>query len=149
MVKLEAQKVNEDSQLETLKYKSGMNSVKFTSLQQQSSESIAIKMATDLASQARTEWIPGCFIYPDGIEVPVKSGLSSSTEKINWDRIGEFELSESKLLIAVDGAKSWNVKLDSSKENFFPGFHLFQKLLDLRKKPTMEVASVERSVLGQ
>ncbi len=116
-----------------IKISSATKTDQFDRMLQAATEHIGMKTAAQLADSGRIEWIPGSFICKDGIEVPVRSGLSNNVEKVAWDRIQSVDATAGKLLITIDDAKSASIKLDTSKPNFYPGFFLVEKLLEMHQ----------------
>ena len=57
--------------------------------------------------------------------------MSKNVEKVTWDRIRSAQASSGKMLIGIDDDKSASIKLDVSKPNFFPGYFLVEKMLEM------------------
>lgn len=112
--------------------------LEYDSLVKYVSESISINMASELATSEKVEWIAGCYIRKDGIEVPVKSGFRSKVQFVPWSQFENQKFHDGLWMLAVDPSGKWRVKLDTSKPNFFPGHYLIQELHGLGSKQTID-----------
>jgi len=106
-------------------------------------DAVSEKMAAELMDSGKIEWIPGCFIRKDGVEVPVKSGLRSKSQFVPWADFQNQMFLDGLWMLEVDLTGKWRVKLDTSKPNFFPGYRLVTQLVELN---SIEKAAVPMEV---
>ena len=123
----------------------------FDSLIRMASLPISESMTGKLADEGQVEWTDKCLICKEGINAPVKSLLGSKQQLVEWSEIKSFEINDAKLWITFGESKKPTIVIDSKKDNFFPGFHLFQQLLALYQKSEMDTTATSAAaspVLG-
>ena len=120
-----------DGQRTVLKFLSPASvSNAYLDLIQKASVPVAQRMAEQLCVADKVEWVPGCYLWKDGLEAPFGSLLKGKVQKIDFHLLSKFKIENDRLRIYVDGKKTAAFVIDMSQENFTGGYLLLKVLAE-------------------
>ena len=100
------------------------------------SEQMSLTMAADLFENGHVEWVENVLISQDGINAPVKTLIGVRQQFISWHEIRDFDFEKGQLEITQLDTKT--ATINCNDPNFYPGFYLFRKLLELDSPETIQ-----------
>ena len=91
-------------------------------------------MAADLAHADSIPWTLEARIHKAGVELPLRSGLRKTPQLVPWEDFTGVEFQDGVAKFFVRDKAKAVAKLPCESENFFPGMHLVEQLLQVHNE---------------
>ncbi|MHC5053945.1 MAG: hypothetical protein ACYTKD_04430 [Planctomycetota bacterium] len=100
-------------------------------IQEHISKVIASHMVSDLAEDRPVQWTPNLRFLPDGVEYTPSGILGKKAPvTIPFEDVANFELDQGVFHLWVHDKDKSVIQENVSEPNFFPGFHLLQRIFE-------------------
>ena len=106
----------------------------FNDLISRVTETLGLRMAADLAHADSIPWTLEARIHKAGVELPLRSGLRKTPQLVPWEDFTGVEFQDGVAKFFVRDKAKAVAKLPCESENFFPGMHLVEQLLQVHNE---------------